>query len=172
MDQPTSSAPPALATRVRRRVLIGVLAVAAVGASALAAARMGGDDFMPGMHGRHGMHAQMDPAAMDAHIDKMVAKLLPDGTSEQKARLAAIAKSAAADLAPVRAQMQAAHKRAHELLMAPVVDRAALEQLRAAQIAQLDAASKRMLTAVEDAADLLTPAQRARFHDMMRKRMH
>ena len=171
MDQSTPSASPTLAGRARRRVLIAALAVAAVGASALAAARMG-DDILPGMHGRHGMHAQMDPAKMAEHIDAMVAKLLPDGTPEQKAKLAAIAKSAVTDLAPVRAQLQAARQSAHALLMAPKVDRAALEQLRAEQIAALDAASKRMLTAVEDAADLLTPEQRQRFHAMMRKRMH
>jgi protein CpxP len=53
-----------------------------------------------------------------------------------------------------------------------VAARAALEQLRAAQIVELDAASKRMLGAVEDAADLLTPDQRQRFHAMMRKRVH
>jgi protein CpxP len=163
---------PTPAGRTRRRVIIAVIALAAVGASALAAARMGGADLLPGMHGRHGHHAPRDPAALAAQVDQAVGRLLPDGTPEQKAKLAAIAKSALADLAPVRERLQAARTRAQELLMAPVVDRAALEQLRAAQIVELDAASKRMLGAVEDAADLLTPDQRQRFHAMMRKRVH
>jgi protein CpxP len=171
MNQPTATSPTPTG-RTRRRVIIAVIAIVAIGASALAAARIGGTDFLPGLHGRHGHHAPQDPAAMAAHIDQAIAKLLPDGSPEQKAKLAAIAKSALADLAPVRASLQAARTHAHELLMAPVIDRAALETLRAEQITQLDAASKRMLSAVEDAADLLTPDQRQRFHAMMRKRVH
>lgn len=172
MNLPTSASPsPAPGSRTRRRLIVAVIALAAVGASALAAARMGAADLLPGLHGRHGHHAAMDPAALAAHIDQAVARLLPDGTPEQKARLAAIAKSAVADLAPMRASLRAARTHAQELLMAPVIDRAALEQLRAEQISQVDAASKRMLSAVEDAADLLTPDQRQRFHALMRKRV-
>ncbi len=56
--------------------------------------------------------------------------------------------------------------------MAPAIDRVALEQLRVEQIARMDKVSKRLLTAVEDAAEVLTPEQRVRFHDHLKKRMH
>jgi Spy/CpxP family protein refolding chaperone len=56
--------------------------------------------------------------------------------------------------------------------MAPVVDRAALEQLRVEQMQRMDLVSRRILVAVEDAADVLTPEQRARFAEQLRSRMH
>jgi Spy/CpxP family protein refolding chaperone len=55
-----------------------------------------------------------------------------------------------------------AHKRAHELLLQPTMDRAALEALRAEQIASADEASKKLVQFLADAADVLTPEQRAK----------
>ena len=152
-----------------RRWLIGAtLAVATAAAGASFA------DGGPHMHG-HRSHAgvmAMEPAAMDAHIDQVVAQFAPDASPDQKARVAAIAKAAMADLRPPHAQLRQGHVRAHELLMAPVIDRAALEQLRAAQIRQMDLISRRILAAVEDAAEVLTPAQRERFAAQLRAHMH
>ncbi len=56
--------------------------------------------------------------------------------------------------------------------MAPSIDRVALEALRAEQMQRADAMSKRVLAAVADAAEVLTPAQRVRFAEHMKKRMH
>jgi Spy/CpxP family protein refolding chaperone len=114
----------------------------------------------------------MDPAAMDAHIDKMVAQFADGASPDQQARVAAIAKAAVADLRPVHEQFRQAHARAHELLMAPVIDRAALERLRAEQMQRMDVISRRILAAVEDAAEVLTPEQRAKFAEHLRQHMH
>jgi Spy/CpxP family protein refolding chaperone len=114
----------------------------------------------------------MDPAAMEAHIDKMVEQFAGDASADQKARLAAIAKAALADLRPAHEQFRQAHARAHELLTAAVIDRAALEQLRVAQMQRMDFISRRILAAVEDAADVLTPEQRAKFAEHLRAHMH
>ena len=46
-------------------------------------------------------------------------------------------------------------------MTAPSIDRARLESLRAEQIKSLDEASKRLVTAISDAAEVLTPEQRA-----------
>jgi protein CpxP len=156
-----------------RRWIIAAALVAAVGASGLAAAGIAAEGFGGhcGMHGGGGQHA-MDPANAAKHIDKMIAKIAPDATAQQKARLAEIAKSAFTDLQPVRGQLREAHQRVHELLMQPVIDRAALEALRVDQVQRVDAASKRLLMAVTDAADILTPEQRTRFAEHMQKRMH
>ncbi|MFL6657921.1 MAG: Spy/CpxP family protein refolding chaperone [Massilia sp.] len=155
-----------------RRWVFAIALVGALGVTGLAGASLASDGF-EGMHGgMHGGHHQMDPATMAKHIDRMVERLAPDATAQQKARLTEIAKSAFTDLQPLHAQLRDAHQRAHTLLMAPVIDRAALEALRAEQINRVDAASKRILAAVEDAADILTPEQRARFAEHMQKRMH
>ncbi len=127
----------------RRWIVAGLLAIA-VGAAAVT----GGVSAREAIGGMHGQHGPMDPAAMEKHINAMVDKVLPDGTADQKARLNAIASAALADLKPVHLQM------------------------RAAQMTQLDAASKRILTAVEDAAEVLTPEQRQKFADHLMKRMH
>lgn len=156
--------------RSGRRWMIAAALVAAIGATGAAGVSMAAEGF-GGMHGR-GHHGPVDAATAAKHIDKMIGKIAPDATAQQKARLAEIAKSAFTDLQPMHAQLRDAHKRAHELLMAPVVDRVALESLRAEQIGRMDAMSKRMLTAVTEAADILTPEQRTRFAAHMKKRMH
>lgn len=161
--------PAAPAPRTGRRWLIAA-------ALALAAATSGASfaDAGPGLlhHRSHAGHMAMDPAAMDAHIDQVVAQFTEGASPDQKARVAAIAKAAVADLRPAHAQLREAHARAHALLMAPVIDRDALEQLRAAQMQQMDGISRRILAAVEDAADVLTPEQRARFAGHLMHEMH
>jgi protein CpxP len=162
------------APRSGRRWLIAAalaVAVSAAGAS-FAGAGAGAGLLGHAGHGGHAGHMAMDPAALDAHVDKMVEQLAADASPDQKARVAAIAKAAMADLRPAHAQFRRAHTQAHELLLAPVIDRAALERLRATQVQQMDAISRRVLAAVEDAADVLTPAQRVAFAERLKQRMH
>jgi Spy/CpxP family protein refolding chaperone len=85
-----------------------------------------------------------------------------DATPEQQQKLAAIAKQAARDLAPMREEARATRKQAIELLSAPKVDRAAIEKLRAAKLQHADAASRRVTQALADAAEVLTPEQRTK----------
>jgi Spy/CpxP family protein refolding chaperone len=85
-----------------------------------------------------------------------------DATEDQKKRLADIATAAARDLLPMRARMREARREARQLLAAPTVDREAIEALRASQMANADAASRRLAQAIADAAEVLTPEQRAK----------
>lgn len=112
--------------------------------------------------GRHGHHGPMTPAQMDERIDKMVKHLgiEIDATPEQQQKLAAIAKGAAKDLAPMRAEAVETRRQAIELLSSPDVDRAALEKLRVSKLQHADAASRRITQALADAAEVLTPEQR------------
>lgn len=152
----------------QRWILVAAV-IAALGATGMAGASFA-SDAMGGMHGAR--HHAITPANATKHIDKMIGKIAPDATAQQKARLADIAKSAFSDLQPAHTQLHDAHKRAHELLMQPVIDRLALEALRAEQVQRVDAISKRLLSAVQDAADILTPEQRVRFAEHMQKRRH
>ncbi|MCE3604686.1 Spy/CpxP family protein refolding chaperone [Massilia sp. P8910] len=152
-----------------RRWLIGAAFGLAAGAMSLAGASFASEGR--GMCGHRGHFAAMDPADAAKHIDKMVEHLLKDGTAEQKARLSAIVKSAFADLQPTYREHKASRDKAHALLSAPTVDRVALEQLRVEEVERLDTASKRILDAVADAADVLTPEQRVRFAGHMKNRM-
>jgi periplasmic protein CpxP/Spy len=168
--QDTPSSRPA--KRSGRRWLTALALVAAVGATGVAGASYAGEGFgHHGGRGHHGRMATMDPATAAKHIDKMIERIAPDATADQKARLAEIGKSVFADVQPLRAQFRDAHKRAHELLMQPTVDRMALERLRAEQMQRADAISKRLVTAVADAAEVLTPEQRVRFQKHL-QRMH
>jgi len=53
------------------------------------------------------------------------------------------------------------------LLTAPTVDRAAVERVRADQIALAETASKRIAQALEDASDVLSPEQRRKIADFV-----
>jgi len=134
-------------------------AIAAAIALAIGAACASYADVLPAMHG-HRAHKPADPAALKAHIDQMIERCAAGASADQKARLAAIADSAMGDLRTAHTEFGEDHARGPALLMAPVLDRAALEQWRAGQIQRLDLMSRRALAAVEDAAEVLTPAQR------------
>jgi len=165
----TSAPSASAAPRSGRRWLIA--AALAVAAAAAGSSFASGGPGLPGHFG-HRAHMSADPAAMAAHLDKMIEQFAADAGPYQKARLSAIARAALADLAPAHAQLREGHARAHALLMAPAIDRAALEQVRVAQMQRMDLISRRVLAAVEDAADVLTPEQRARFAEQLRSHMH
>ena len=155
-------------TRSQRWLIAGlIVAGAAFGGSQLA----GAVQHATGHHAM-GQHAAVDPAEMDRHAAAMADRVLANGTPEQKARLVSIMRSAHAEIAPMHQQLGQAHERARTLLMQPRVDRAALETLRAEQVRQIDAASRRFVQAMGDAADMLTPEQRAMLFDHMQAQNH
>jgi Spy/CpxP family protein refolding chaperone len=165
---------PGTAARAKRRRLVAAALTVAAGAAGVSLANA--LPALPGHHGHpgHPGHAAlmaMDPAQLDAHIDKMVEQFAADASPDQKARLAAIAKAAMADLRPTHEQFRQAHAQAHALLTATVIDRAELERLRAAQMQRMDLMSRRALAAMEDAADVLTPEQRMRFAEHLKAHM-
>jgi protein CpxP len=171
-DEATAPAQPQVQPARSRRWVMAGLIIAVTGATTVGTARLAGAAQGLARHHDMGSHAAMDPAAMDRHIGELVDNVLTEGTPQQKARLAAIIRSAHADLAPAHQQFQQAHERARTLIMQPNVDRAALETLRADQVRQLDAVSRRLVQALGDAADMLTPEQRGRLFDHLQSRMH
>jgi Spy/CpxP family protein refolding chaperone len=101
-------------------------------------------------------------------VDRMIKAV--DGTPEQKAKLTQLAQAAQKDVQPLREQLMAARKKGLELLAASSVDRTALEKLRAEQTQLMDGISRRMLTHMMDAAEVLTPAQRTQLAEKMKSR--
>jgi periplasmic protein CpxP/Spy len=71
------------------------------------------------------------------------------------------------DLMPVREKMMAARATARDLLAQQTVDRTAIEKFRADLMETHDAVSRRLVQAVVDAAEVLTPEQRLRISDML-----
>ena len=120
-------------------------------------------------------HRTMKPedraAKMDEHVTRMVKHLAVevDATPEQTQKLTVIAKAAAKDLAPVREKLRAARLRGIALLAAPQIDRQAMEQLRVEQISMMDSNSNRLMQALADSAEVLTPVQRQKLAERMKK---
>ncbi len=119
-----------------------------------------------------GGHGRMDMDEMAEHFQVHVKHVLAevDATPEQQARINAIIDAAAGDLKTLHQQHSGMFAGMHTLLTAPTIDRAKLEQLRAEHIAALDAASQRCATALADAAEVLTPEQRAKLGEKMKER--
>ncbi|WP_267226292.1 Spy/CpxP family protein refolding chaperone [Dyella silvae] len=142
--------------RTLRAALLGF-----IGGTALAAgvAVLASDGGVPAMHHMSGPMSQAD---MAAHIDKVCQHVYVeiDATDAQKSILDPIFKQAAADLLPMFQQLHTGHAQVLNLLAAPTIDRTALEQASAAQIAVHDQIAQRMTRLVEDSSNVLTPDQR------------
>jgi Spy/CpxP family protein refolding chaperone len=146
----------------RRRWFAGL---AALGGLGLVAAQVPAHGW-----GRQGA---LDPQERARRLEYRIGRLVNDvgGTPEQKDRLVAIAAAARTDLRPLGEQARQARQRGVELLAAPVIDRQALEQQRLLQMQAADARSRRILQAMADAAEVLTPQQRAKAAERLKARM-
>jgi Spy/CpxP family protein refolding chaperone len=160
-------------TSSRRWTLAAASAVMVAVAGAALAWHGQAHAFGPGFgQHRHGGWEQADPESMSRKIEAMVSRRLAevDATPEQKSRVTAIMKGAANDLASVRGQARELRRRSMELLAAPAIDRAQIEALRVQQMQIHETVSRRMLQAMTDAAEVLTPEQRARLAERMQRR--
>ncbi|HEY2134748.1 MAG TPA: Spy/CpxP family protein refolding chaperone [Xanthobacteraceae bacterium] len=171
-EQPNTDRP--TPRRGRGRVAFVILSVAlAGGLFGALATKSFSQGFGPPWHGAmadiHMMGGPMGPAFTADRADRMVrhAAIELDASPDQQAKLQSIVKSAAGDLAPLHEKIFAARQQARDLLTAATVDRAAIEKLRAEQIATMDAASKRVAQALSDAADVLTPDQRRKLDNLL-----
>jgi Spy/CpxP family protein refolding chaperone len=168
-ETPQSPAPSADNPRrrfFRRAAIATVIAALATGVGLTAFAYGHG---VGGWHRGGFMGGHLDPAKLDAHLDRMLKHLYVevDATEAQKQQLGPIVKAAARDLLPMRDRMRDARLQAVALLSQPSIDRAALEALRANQLQQAEQASRRFTQALADVADVLTPEQRKQLAERM-----
>ncbi len=171
MDEQLSNKPTTQLNSKRRWIFAGIGGAIVAGILTMNAF---GNEAGHSRHGhhRHGMWAEMSPEQAGKRIDKMVNRMLDkaDATTEQKQRVAQIAKDAAKELMPLRKQHKEARQRAVDLLSQPTIDRAAIEQIRTEELQLGDAVSKRITQAIADAAEALTPEQRAKLAAHWKKR--
>ena len=151
-------------SRVMRAVTLSAVVVSsACAALSVRAQGMGGHEGRPGM---------MLFGGPPEHVARGVDHLL-DGlgaTDTQRAQIKQIAQAAAADLKAQREAGRGLHEKSLQLFAAPNVDAAGAESLRQQMSAQHDLASKRMLKAMLDVSQVLTPEQRAKLGERMKHR--
>src|SRR5262245_18886847 len=162
-------AEPIAQRRERRRVFWLSLAAASLAAAVASAIAVGGSHEARAMrgffgrdHGWHG-HGGLDRERAREHAELAAEWLLRsvDASDEQQARVREIVGASLESLAPLAEQHRAHHEALLELLGQPVIDRGALESLRAQELALADQASRTLTAGIADVAEALTPEQRA-----------
>jgi Spy/CpxP family protein refolding chaperone len=155
IDHQENEAPvtkPSKSVRWVRWITIG--AIALVGLSGLGLVAAQGDDFGRAMHVNM-MHGSMGERRLGYILDAIKA------TPEQSEKLKAIVTRTRDDMRSTREGFMDARDKFAEILGAPTIDRAAAEKLRAERVQAVDDASKKLTAAILDAAEVLTPEQRA-----------
>ena len=157
-EQPTHPPEPPRRRFFQRAAVATLVAAVATGIGFKAFAQGHGPG---GWHGGF-MHGPMDPAAMAAHLDRMVQHLYVEigATDAQKQQLGPIVKGAARDVMSLRGPMRDQRRQALTVLTADPIDRAALEAIRVQHVQRADQISKRVTQALADVASVLTPEQR------------
>jgi periplasmic protein CpxP/Spy len=156
---PAPATPRTGARRSRRRWIIAgsIVGSLALLAGAMRAVYAHGDGW------RHCGGSHIGADGFSEHVDRRVKSMLADvdATADQQAQVSSILQSAARDVRALKDQHTSAHKQLHEILSAQTIDRARLETVRADQIRLADEASQRFVQGIADAAEVLTPEQRA-----------
>jgi protein CpxP len=160
-------------TRRGRTILFAtfLVATALITGAAVTKAVSNPFGFGPGWHGARGHWGSvpLDPAMIEDRADRMVRHLSIelDANNDQQEKLRGIMRGMLKDVLPARERAHAARRQARELLTADTIDRAAMEKLRADQIALADSVSKRITQALGDAAEVLSPEQRRKLADRL-----
>ena len=158
--------------RSRRRFLAGVLtggllgSLLAGGVSLYAQAQPGpgwwfGAGRGPGGHFRH---AAYDPEMMRTRIEFATDWILSriEASDAQHQQVKAIVQATVQDLAQMREQHHLNRQALLQALAQPTIDPATLGDIRHAELQLADMASGRIVTALVDVAEVLTPEQRTK----------
>jgi Spy/CpxP family protein refolding chaperone len=134
-------------------------------------------------HGGHHHHGKSDMKGTMKMGGPMMGGAFPMGgrgmermlkdlkaTDAQRAQIKQIAEAARTDLGKLHADHGKLHEQALSLLTQPKIDTAATEKLRQQMLAHHDTVSKRMMTAMVEAAQVLTPEQRSQLAQKLKAR--
>lgn len=160
-----------------RTFLIAGSAVVVLGGIGAVAAKSGDFGRQHGM-GRHMMDASMGGGHGRGHghgfgfgegrMERMLEGI--DATPEQAEKLKAIFGSVREQVGPMMEDFRNSRSEVADILGAATIDRAAAEKLRSERVAAIDTASRTMTTALLDAAEILTPEQRAKLVEHFKER--
>lgn len=149
----------------RRWLMIGSLAlVSVIGVGAAVRAATGFPMWGPGRAWRGASAGEWAASRAERLLHGI------DATPDQETKIKAVITAALRDLEPTRATFRDTRGELVKILAAGQIDRAAAERLRSERIALADQVSKRMVDAVLDVAEVLTPEQRAKLQDRMAER--
>jgi len=107
---------------------------------------------------RHALDAEEIDYLVDHRVNRMLSNV--DATPEQRTKITSIVKATVNDVRALRKGPWDGREKFAGLLKADSIDRSALESLRAEQIGNADAATKRVVQGLADVAEVLTPEQR------------
>ncbi|RWI29405.1 Spy/CpxP family protein refolding chaperone [Mesorhizobium sp.] len=152
-----------------KRIAIGGIAIAALAGVGVAGALSQDYERMqsfgmgwggPGMHMQANFRHGMGFGGLGGHhVERMLDEI--DATPEQEKKLEAIMDKLHDDVRPIMRGFRDTRDDVAKLLGAATIDREAAEKLRAERVAAVDEASRKLTTALLDAADVLTAEQRA-----------
>jgi Spy/CpxP family protein refolding chaperone len=156
--------------RLRARGAALMLALGLAGAAGLVTAQPAPPPpaaSMPDAHMHGGpMHHHGGPMG-GRHMDRLLERV--NATPEQRTKIHAIFDAARTDMRAQADTRKQLHEQGLNLMAQPTIDARAVESLRQQMLAQHDQASKRWTQAMVDAANVLTPQQRAQLAEEMRK---
>ncbi len=158
-------------------VAVGAVAAMLVGGAGVASAisdeggrnmqRFGFEqgEQMGGRHGGGMMQARWGGGGGHGGMGRVLYQL--DLTDEQEDKIFEIMDGVRGEVRPLMREFRDTREDLVEILSAETIDRQAVETLRTERVASLDDASKTMSEALLDAAEVLTPEQRAELADLI-----
>ncbi|MEZ5780834.1 MAG: periplasmic heavy metal sensor [Rhizobiaceae bacterium] len=143
-------------------VKVGLALAAVIGIGAVVAVAQGG----PGGW-KSGM-GHMGARFAEHRVESMLEDI--DASADQETKIWAIIDKTRSELRPVGREFRDTREQVVALLSAPTIDREAVEKLRSERIAAIDEASKKAVSAIVEAAEVLTPEQRTKLVAEMKER--